>query len=59
MDGNREAILDLVVEALLTDGAHHKQWYLERILVALMGEERAGEILEKLRREGCEPGIPP
>lgn len=25
----------LVIDALQTDGAHHKQWYLERILEAL------------------------
>lgn len=28
----REAIKDLVLDALFTDGAHHKQWYLEKIL---------------------------
>jgi hypothetical protein len=25
----------LVMDALLTDGVHHKQWYLERVLEAL------------------------
>jgi len=25
------SIKDLIIEALLTDGEHHKQWYLEQI----------------------------
>lgn len=25
------AVADLIIEALCTDGAHHKQWYLEQI----------------------------
>ena len=28
---NMTRIADLVREAVITDGAHHKQWYLERI----------------------------
>jgi len=26
---------DLIIEALHTDGAHHKQWYLEKIAETL------------------------
>lgn len=33
---NEDQIELLVKEALCTDGAHHKQWYLEQIL-KLMG----------------------
>ncbi len=31
----KEMVKDLVLDALYTDGAHHKQWYLERILIEL------------------------
>lgn len=34
-DSNLEEILELIVAGLQTDGAHHKQWYLERILEAV------------------------
>lgn len=27
-----------LVDALVTDGEHHKQWYLEQILLDLIGE---------------------
>jgi len=32
-------LIDLILEALNTDGGHHKQWYLERILKELVSEE--------------------
>ena len=50
---NRE-VLKLAISALMTDGAHHKQWYLERIVTA------CGADLETLRIE-CEheKGIAP
>jgi len=28
-------VTDLALDGLLTDGGHHKQWYLERILETL------------------------
>lgn len=31
----QECLKDLAVEGLQTDGAHHKQWFLERILEGL------------------------
>lgn len=34
----------LAFDALVTDGAHHKQWYLERIL------EECGYDIEELRK---------
>ena len=30
-----EAAVELALHALTTDGAHHKQWYLERIVTTL------------------------
>jgi hypothetical protein len=36
---------DLAVDGLLTDGAHHKQWFLEQILIKI------GVNLKRLRRE--------
>lgn len=35
LESDREAAKKFAVEGLLTDGGHHKQWYLERILEAL------------------------
>jgi len=31
----KQALIKLVIEALQTDGAYHKQWYLEQILEML------------------------
>lgn len=45
--------LDLAYEALQTDGAHHKQWYLEQIAIALGGHE------EYIQQIESEEGIPP
>jgi hypothetical protein len=54
---------DYAIHGLLTDGAHHKQWILEQILIAL------GYDLEKIHEQlhsenekedyDWEPGIPP
>ena len=30
-----DKMIELVIEALQTDGAHHKQWYLEELLKLL------------------------
>ena len=50
----RTTITDLCIEALQTDGAHHKQWYLEEILRAL------GWNVEQVRdEEDWEEGIAP
>ena len=38
-------IKKLCIEGLLTDGAHHKQWYLEEIL------KRLGFNLNQIRKE--------
>jgi len=41
-----QKIKNLVVEGLTTDGEHHKQWYLEQVLIIL------GVDLEDLRTNG-------
>lgn len=54
-----QSAIDFAISGLLTDGAHHKQWYLERILLNL------GVDLVELKRELAdddyewEPGIVP
>lgn len=54
-----EGLRDLAIDGLLTDGAHHKQWFLEKILVGL------GVDLDELRDEladndySWDPGIAP
>jgi hypothetical protein len=40
-----EKIIALATDGLLTDGGHHKQWYLEQILLM------AGVDLNKLRKD--------
>ena len=42
-DNTAIKLYNLAVDGLLTDGGHHKQWYLEQILVTL------GIDLDKLR----------
>jgi len=41
---------DLIIEGLMTDGEHHKQWYLEEILRRLGGDP------DEL---GHDPGVAP
>lgn len=35
MTCNGEMVRDLLIEAVATDGAHHKQWYLEELAATL------------------------
>lgn len=49
----KDTIYYLVLFALMVDGEHHKQWYLERIL------ERLGHDPEKMRDMGWDEGIAP
>ncbi len=51
-----EAIKELALDALETDGEHHKQWYLEEIL-KLCGVNV--ETLRKTFRSYGEKGIAP
>ena len=32
MNSERQQVINLIQQGLMTDGAHHKQWYLEEIL---------------------------
>jgi hypothetical protein len=48
-------IRDLVIEGLMTDGAHHKQYYLEAILGVILDHE---EFEETKKEFEWEPGIP-
>ena len=32
---NKDKIIELLVAALQTDGAHHKQWYLNEVLTLI------------------------
>ena len=52
-------IVDLCLKGLYTDGAHHKQWYLEEILRAATSEETLG-ILKYVKEMGdWEDGVAP
>ena len=60
IDRKIEQIKELGVDALFTDGSHHKQWYIEEML-KLLGVDLKELEIEQLR-EGWpewEPGIPP
>lgn len=50
-----DTIKDLCLAGLYTDGAHHKQWYLEQILMLV------GFDLKSLQRQdyAWDEGIPP
>jgi len=48
-----ETIYDLVISALMIDGEHHKQWYLEQIL------KRLGHNPEEMRSVFWDEGVAP
>ena len=50
--------VQLAIDGLLTDGAHHKQWYLEQILVTL-GVDLAQLAKDLGDEDYWEPGIAP
>jgi len=56
---NIDKIKDLVINGLLTQEKHHKQWYLERILEELGANIK--DLREQLQREGYDfdEGIAP
>ena len=35
---------EMLIDALRTEGEHHKQWYLEQILRAIIGGRQADDI---------------
>lgn len=58
-EANRIAAKKLAINGLLTDGSHHKQWYLEEILKALGYD--INDIKKKLIKKGYDwdEGIAP
>jgi hypothetical protein len=51
-----DEVVKLIIEGLITDGAHHKQWYLEQIFKAICEDE----YVETTRKEFTwEEGIAP
>ncbi len=59
MGKKKKKIRELAENGLLIDGAHHKQWYFEQILLALGLD--LDEVRKGLLEEGYdyEPGIAP
>lgn len=51
-----ERLEKLLVDGLRTDGGHHKQWYLEQILLFLVGYHKFDRLREK---HDWEKGIAP
>lgn len=48
-------LIDTILEALTTDGAHHKQWFLEEIL-RTVAKEQFNDIKDKYNwEEGIAP----
>ena len=58
-DPNHALALKFLVEALVTDGAHHKQWLVERALEALGIDLSNLKINVKGRDYDWEEGIAP
>ena len=56
---SQTVIESYAISGLVTDGAHHKQWYLERILEALNVD--LGELRKQLegKDHDWEPGVAP
>ena len=56
----QENIKEFIIEGLLTDGGHHKQWFLEKILSQYLAHN-LDQIRKELQDEGFEwePGIAP
>ena len=60
MEPGPEKAAQLAVYGLTTDGAHHKQWYLEQILTALSVDlDTVRRQCEELEIGDWEPGIAP
>ena len=52
---NKERIIELIMDGLQTDGAHHKQWYLNEVL-KILDSEIAKDVEEHWTHDG---GIAP
>lgn len=51
---NKERIIELLTNGLQTDGAHHKQWYLNEVL-KLVDAEIAKEVEQWTADAGIAP----
>ena len=58
---DNENIVDFIVSGLMTDGAHHKQWYLEQILRRVINKEGIESLKETFAKRGYswESGVAP
>ena len=56
-----DGLAAFICEALLTDGGHHKQWYLQQLLETLVGTDGAQQLREGFQKQGYtwEDGIAP
>jgi len=52
----KEHVVKLCVDGLTTDGGHHKQWHLEKILLFISGKPAWDELK---RKHGWDKGIAP
>lgn len=53
-------IAQILIDGLVTDGAHHKQWYLEEALKRLVGPTNFKEMRRDVDgEEFWEPGVEP
>ena len=58
-DSMEDKTLDLIISGLLTDGGHHKQWFLEQLLIKL-GQDTEQVKADLLKEDyEWEPGIAP
>ena len=55
-ENEKDRIFKLCLEGLTTDGGHHKQWYLEKILKLVTTSKAQQEISKQLQYES---GIAP
>ena len=55
----RKSVKDIIVEGLLVNEAHHKQWYFEQLLIRLGFDIK--KLKEEVQKDGYnwEDGIPP
>lgn len=56
---DKDKVKELCINGLITDGGHHKQWYLEQILVAI--GYNVADVKSDVQMEGYdwEDGIAP
>ena len=56
MSDSRDKIVKLIIEGLMTDGAHHKQWYLEEAFRALCEDKYVNEAKDEFQwKQGTPP----